>query len=89
MDETKKEEPALDNPGEGVQSEADKQVKLLDADTERINKAIAENENAKARQKLNGVAEAGQQPPEKKEETPKEYRNRVEKEMAAGKTNFK
>jgi len=64
MDEKNKEEPedkqSAKDTGDGVQSEADKQVEQLNADTERINKAIAENENAKATQKLSGVAEAGQ-----------------------------
>ncbi len=45
---------------EGVQSEADKKVAELNADTERINQAIAENENAKAREKLGGRSEGGQ-----------------------------
>jgi len=58
--EENKEEPTPDNSGEGVQSETDKRIAELNADTERINLAIAENENAKARQKSSGVAEAGQ-----------------------------
>lgn len=86
MDETKQEdkskeeekskEPA-DDSDKGVQPETDEQVKQLNTDTERINKAIAENENAKARQKLSGVADAGQTAV-KKEETPVEYKNRIE-----------
>ena len=60
MDETENQESTPDNSGEGFQSETNKKVEELNADTERINKAIAENENAKARQRLGGVAEAGQ-----------------------------
>ncbi len=94
MDEEKnsKEQTSEDSSNEGTgkgdESAADEKVKQLNADTERINKAIAENENAKARQKLGGVTEAGQVQEKPKEETPKEYRTRVEKEMAQGKTEF-
>ena len=63
--------------GEGTQSEADKEIERLNAETERLNKAIAENENAKARKKIAGTLEGGQPPVEKKEETPKEYKDRV------------
>ena len=61
---------------DGVQSETDKQVEQLEADTERINKALAENENAKARERLAGKAEAGAEPV-KTEETPQEYSKRI------------
>jgi len=78
------EAPTEDN-ADGGKSEADKKVEQLNADTERINQAIAENENAKARQKLGGVAEAGQSPEKPKEETPKEYNDRIDKETSEGK----
>lgn len=71
----KKEEPVSD-ADKGVQSETVVETERINADTERLNKAIAENENAKARAKISGVAEAGQMQ-EKKEETPKEYSNRM------------
>ena len=64
---------------DGIQSEADKKVAELNADTERINKAIAENENAKARERLSGTAEAGIKSEAKKEETPEEYAEKVRK----------
>ncbi len=83
-EEEKPEEPTGDTE-EGIQSAADEKVKRLNADTERINQAIAENENAKARQKLSGVTEAGQSPEKPKEETPHEYRQRIEKELVEGK----
>ncbi len=63
MDEDKtKQEPEKpdEDTGEGNEPAADEKVKQLNADTERINKAIAENDNAKARQKLSGTADAGQ-----------------------------
>ena len=80
MDEeikTIEEKPAAADTGEGIQSETDKKVAALNADTERINRAIAENANAKARQMLGGQSEAGQQVPEKKEDTPAEYTAKV------------
>ena len=69
-DEEKKkvdEETTTPTEADGAESEADIKIKQLNADTERINKAIAENENAKARQKLGGVSEAGQTPVVKEE----------------------
>ena len=86
MDETKKtpetakEETAGDSD-EGSKPQTDARVEQLNADTERINQAIAENENAKARQKLSGTAEAGQVP---KKETDDEKYNREAKERYAG-----
>ena len=79
MDEEKKEEtePATDT-GEGDKPETDEKIERLNADTERINKAIAENENAKAREKIGGIT-AGAQPEEKKELTPKEYAESISK----------
>ena len=75
-EESKDKQPAKDT-GDRVQSEADKQIEQLNADTERINKAIAENDNAKARQQLGGTTEAGAQS-EKKKETDEEYTARFE-----------
>lgn len=74
-------EDTTGNHGEGDKSEVDEKVEQLNADTERINQAIAENENAKARQKLSGVAEAGRPTEKPKEETPAEYA----KEIMSGK----
>jgi len=60
-EEEKPETPAEDKD-EGVQSATDEKVKLLNAETERIKLATAEYENAKARQKIGGGSEAGQEP---------------------------
>ncbi len=76
---------AEEDTGEGVQSAADAKVEQLNAETERINEAVAENENAKAREKLGGKSEAGGEPIKPKEETPKEYNERIEKEISEGK----
>ncbi len=91
MDEEKSKEeikPAEDT-GEGIQPTADEKVKQLNADTERINQAIAENENAKARQKLSGVAEAGVQTTPKAPETDEEYTERFLKGEASLTENAK
>jgi len=64
MDEIQKQTAPADT-GTGVQSETDGQIKRLNEETERLNRAIAENENAKARARLGGVADAGQ--PQKEE----------------------
>ena len=80
MDEDKtKEKPEKANETEetGVQSQTDTEVERLNTDTERINEAIAKNENAKARQKLGGVTEAGKIQEKPKEETAKEYKDRA------------
>lgn len=80
-EEGKKEEPEtpVDDKDKGDKSKADEEVEQLNADTERINKAIAENENAKARQKLGGES-LGYTPPVKKEpETDDEYAERFQK----------
>jgi len=77
-EETNKGTENPDNTEEaGDKSEADKEIERVNAETERINKAIAENDNAKARQKMGGVTVAGQQAEKPKAETPKEYARRV------------
>lgn len=65
------EEGAAGDPGKGDKSEALKEIERINAETEKLNKAIAENENAKARQKAGGITEAGQQPPKPKTEDEK------------------
>lgn len=79
MDEKKQtgEGEAAKPEEDGVQSETDKRIAELNEDTERINKAIAENDNAKARKAIGGETDAGQQPEKAKEETPKEYKDRM------------
>ena len=63
--------------GEGDKPKENEEVERLNAETERINKAIAENENAKAREKLGGVTTAGNKIEEPKKltetEAAKEY----------------
>jgi len=67
------EEQGTAGAGEGDKSETDAKVEQLNADTERIKEAIAENENAKARQMLGGKTTAGQQPVKKPEVDKEQY----------------
>ncbi len=62
-EEKKKVDEETTTPAEadGAESEADIKIKQLNADTERINKAIAENKYAKAQAKIGGVSEAGKE----------------------------
>ncbi len=76
MDEKDEKKQEQDNSNgdndEGVQSDTDKKVAELNAETERINEAVAERDNAKAREQLSGEAEAGQTPPKKEDPAVKE-----------------
>ena len=83
----KEQEDTTGDSNDRDKSETDEKIKQLNEDTERINKAIAENENAKARQKLGGDSNAGGEKDKTKEETPKEYNDRIEKEISEGKHN--
>ena len=65
---------------EVVKSDTVKDTERIQAETEQLNKAIAEKANADARAKIAGVADAGQPSGKPKEETPVEYKNRIEKE---------
>lgn len=63
-------------------------TKILKAQSERIKELEKErNERtlADAKKQLGGRAEAGSKSSKKKEETPHEYRLRIEKELAEGK----
>ena len=75
--EEKKPETTTEDTGEGDESETVKETKRISAETERLNKTIAEKENADARAKIAGVTDAGIQPEPPKEETPAEYAKRV------------
>ena len=60
--------------------------KRMEEATEASRKERVESERSYAQMKLGGMTEAGQ-PAEKKEETPKEYNDRIEKELSEGKHN--
>ncbi|KKL81881.1 hypothetical protein LCGC14_1990340 [marine sediment metagenome] len=95
-EEIKKEEPAPteDKPAEGSKpatttliSQADLAAERLEKANERQAELLRQQEDLEARKALGGGSEAGQAPVEPKEETSKEYRERVEKEMSEGKHN--
>ena len=92
MSENKETDKGTDKPKEdadkGNKSQTVKDTERIRAETEGLNKAIAEKENAEARLKVAGNLEGGQKPIKAEEETPKEYHTRIKKEMAAGKTEF-
>ena len=58
----------------------------LSEDNTKLRAELDEVKMKLATQKVGGITTAGSQ--EKKEESPKEYRERVNKEMAAGKTEW-
>ena len=65
---------------------ADQIAERQKRENDRREALLTREENLEARRKVGGVTEGAS--PEKKEETPKEYRARVEKEMSQGKTEF-
>lgn len=83
-DEKTKEEnqETPENSDEGLQSETDEKIKAINDETNRIKEALAKNEEAKAKAKLAGVTLSGEGEEKPKEETPQEYRERIEREMA-------
>lgn len=60
IEEARKDKPEPADAGKGDKSETDVEVKRLNANTERLKKAVAENEQAKALASLSGKSEAGQ-----------------------------
>ena len=67
-------------------AEIQKEAETLRAANNATEEKLLERKEAIA--KLGGTSNAGQPPAEKKDETNKEYRARVEKEMAGGKEEF-
>ena len=66
---------------------ADQIAQMQKRENDRRESLLKREEDLAARKAVGGETEAGKSA-EKKEETPKEYRARVEKEMAGGKTEF-
>ena len=60
----------------------------MEANLKKRDEQLAREEEIQAKRMLGGITEAGSPSIEKKEETPKEYRMRINKEMALGKTEF-
>lgn len=80
--------PSTDDSGDGNQSELVKQTDAANAAAERMELATQALKAEQAKARLGGVTEAGQKKEEKKEESDHDYRVRVNKEMASGKTEF-
>ena len=78
-EDKKGEDGTDDKPKEGVQSETDKKIEQLNTSTERINEAIAENKNAKARENLGGGSEGGTEPSKPKVLSDVEYAEAFDK----------
>lgn len=70
-EEEPKTETTRDND-EGVQPTADEEIKRINEETQRLNRAIAEKEHAEARAKLAGVT-TYQEPEKPKEMSDIEY----------------
>lgn len=73
-----------ENNNEGVQPKtvteldrADQIAERLKRENDRREELISREENLAARKAIGGVAEAGQETPKPKEETPSEYKDRV------------
>ena len=90
--ETKTENTEADT-GEGDKPKATTLIGEANSAAERLEKAnkekselLAREEDLEARKKLGGGSEAGK-PEEKKEETDKEYSDRIDQEVRDGKYN--
>lgn len=92
--ENQKEKPkekATPTEDDGVQSETVSELDKADQIAERQKREndrreglLTREENLEARRKVGGTIEGGQAPVEK-EETPLEYRDRIDKEISEGK----
>lgn len=76
-EQPKKESAPDDETKQSLIEKADALAKRLEAENERGEALAKKNEELAARLTLGGRSEAGQQPQEKKEETPSEYVDRV------------
>ena len=85
-------EDTKEDSGDGDKPKAVGLIDGANTAAERVEKAVSDlkkendrTENIAAEMKLGGQAESGSVPTEKKEETPKEYNDRIDKEMSEGK----
>lgn len=74
-----------ENTGKGDKSEAVKETERLNSESEELEKARARNDAVMARKAQGGDIDSGQVKEPTKEETPKEYNDRIEKELSEGK----
>lgn len=90
MDEqeiNKESEKSDDTKDEGNKSELAKETDAANIAAERMEKATEELNAAEAKRRLGGIAEGGIQKEKPKEETPLEYRTRIDKEIELGMHN--
>ena len=86
MDEEKSKEE--DNEQQQEKPEFEKKLEDMRRENERLEKNLKELKELKAYEALGGQT-SQEQPQKKEEETPQEFRARVEQEMASGKrTSF-
>ena len=86
--ETKEEVGESEDTGKGDKSQTVIETERIRSETQELEKAAAEKANVQARLKVAGNLEGGQKPIKAAKETNKEYRTRIEKEMADGKTEW-
>ncbi|KKM93846.1 hypothetical protein LCGC14_1204260 [marine sediment metagenome] len=72
---------------DGTESEATKVLKIQSERIKKLEKEAEDRAAADAKKEMGGRAEAGGEPVKPKEETPKEYNDRIEKELSEGKHN--
>jgi len=81
MEEQKQEtQPVL-----SLVERAEAAVKAIKEQNDRHEELVKKEEENRAKQMLGGTTDAGQTPEKPKEETPKEYKDRIEREARAGK----
>ena len=98
MDEKKEEtktegtDETKDDSGDGAKAKtietldrADEIAERQKRENDRREELISRDEQLEARKAVGGETEAGKATAEKKEESPKEYNDRIEKEMSEGK----
>ena len=91
-EKTIEEEPTAEDSGDGDKPKSTAPIDAANEAAERLEQANKKKETLLDREealmvqaRLSGRAEAGAEPVKPKEETPKEYRARIEKEIAEGK----
>ena len=83
-DETPAEPPVEKTDAEKRKEEYEQ----LKAENDKVDAELLRREKLKAEVARGGKSDAGQAAEKPKEETNKEYRDRIDKEMAEGKTDF-
>ena len=77
VEEEKKDEEQEEEKKTDFVSEIEALKKGLDESTTTAKEVLEQQKELYSRMTLGGKSDAGEQPPEQKEETPAEYRNRI------------